>query len=146
MTLSDEVAFGLNPNPGSNPCGSLTPTIPPAGSCTIEVSFSPSTVHHSEALSIESDSAVDSTKVISLTGAGFNDCSAFEDDLQLTDDRVDNTAITHHGCISITAGPYTVGPAGDVTFMAGSDIVVRNGFRVDGTFRAVLNPLLLPPL
>ena len=88
---------------------------------------------------------MDSTKVMALTGAGFTDCSGFENDLQLTDGRTDDTGIMHQGCVSITAGPYTVGAAGDVTFTAGRTMVLKNGFRVDGLFRAVIDPLLLPP-
>lgn len=50
-------------------------------------------------------------------------------------------------CGSIEAGPYPIGGTGEVTFSAGDTIVLRDGFSVasGGSFRAVIDGLLLPP-
>jgi hypothetical protein len=66
---------------------------------------------------------------------GPSPCSAAADDLTLTSGQTVNGTTTESACNSITAGPYTVGSSGDVTFRAPT-IVLRNGFVVRGIFTA----------
>jgi hypothetical protein len=66
---------------------------------------------------------------------GPSPCSAGTDDLSLTSGQTVNGTTTESACHSITAGPYTVGSSGDVTFRAPT-IVLRNGFIVRGMFTA----------
>ena len=64
-------------------------------------------------------------------------CSVVDVDLVLPDETVNDTR-TIQACNSITAGPYTVGATGDVTFES-LEIVLRNDFTVVGDFTAIVN-------
>lgn len=63
-------------------------------------------------------------------------CSVQQDDLVLSGETVNNTR-TESACNSITAGPYTVGLNGNVTFES-PRVVLRDGFSVAGSFRVVI--------
>lgn len=67
----------------------------------------------------------------------LSECSAADNDLVLSGETVNNTR-TETACDSITAGPYTVGPNGDVTFET-LRVMLRDGFSVEGSFRVVIN-------
>jgi hypothetical protein len=66
----------------------------------------------------------------------LTNCTA-PDDLVLSDETVNNS-ITVEGCSSITAGPYTIGPSGDVVFET-LRVVLRSGFVAQGNFTVLLN-------
>ncbi len=71
MTLSDTTNYSLDPNGGSNPCGSTAPTIPTGQSRTLTVTFAPSAVGTFDAdLTINSDDPDEPSVVVSLTGKG----------------------------------------------------------------------------
>ena len=73
MTLSNTTIFSLHVNPGSNPCGSTTPTIPAGSKCTVGVTFSPSRpAEFSEDLIIRSDDRDNPKVTVSLTGTGLD--------------------------------------------------------------------------
>jgi len=73
MTLSDTTTFSLHVNPGSNPCGSTTPTIPAGSRCTVGITFSPSRpAEFSEDLIIRSDDLDNPKVTVSLTGTGLD--------------------------------------------------------------------------
>ena len=56
MSLSDTTNYSLDVNGGTNPCGSTTPTIAPNSSCTVTVTFSPSSTGTKNAtITINSD-------------------------------------------------------------------------------------------
>lgn len=74
MSLSDTTNYSLNVNGGSSPCGSTTPTIVPYGSCTVTVTFSPSSTGTKDAnLTISSDDPDTPTLNVPLSGIGVQD-------------------------------------------------------------------------
>jgi len=71
MTLSDAANYSINVSEGSNSCGSATPTIAPNGSCTVTVTFSPSSSGIIEAsLLISSDDPDTPNLNVLLSGMG----------------------------------------------------------------------------
>ena len=129
---------------GANPCASLTPTIAAGDECTIEVTYSPSLAQHDESLTIQSDSAIDPAQVVTLEGTGFRICAEADDRVLPQPMAPISGMVSEVACVSLTAGPYAIGATGDVTFEAGSTIVLQDGFVAEGTFKAVIDPLLLP--
>jgi hypothetical protein len=81
MTLLDAVNYSLNDE--TNPCGSTTPTIAPNSSCTVTVTFSPtSTGTIDGSLAISSDDPDIPTVNVSLSGRGtlpWCGCNFFPD-------------------------------------------------------------------
>ncbi len=70
--LSDTTNFDLNVSEGSNPCGSLTPTISPGQNCTVTATFSPvSNGPFSADLTVGSDDQDNGVAVVSLNGNGI---------------------------------------------------------------------------
>lgn len=89
LSLGDPENFLLDVYGGSNPCGSLSPAIPPGGSCTVTVAFCPDAIEflyrHRTACSttlevlVEEDSPSPSAVEVSLSGTSTNasgGCSA----------------------------------------------------------------------
>lgn len=72
MTLWDTTNYSLNINGGTNPCGSTTPTVTPNSSCTVTVTFSPTSTGAllDSNLVISSDDTDTPTLNISLSGRG----------------------------------------------------------------------------
>jgi hypothetical protein len=71
MILSDDSNYSLNVNGGSSPCGITTPTIAPDSSCTVSVTFSPSSTGTKNAiLTINSDAPDTPTLDVPLSGTG----------------------------------------------------------------------------
>jgi hypothetical protein len=71
MFLWDAVNYSLDVNDGTNPCGSLTPTIAPGGNCTISVIFAPtSTGDLDGSLAINSNDPDTPTLNVPFTGKG----------------------------------------------------------------------------
>ncbi len=71
--LSEITNYNLNENGGSTACGSTMPTISAGGSCTINVTFSPSSAGTLNAtLTIDSDDPDTSSLGVSLTGSGVS--------------------------------------------------------------------------
>jgi hypothetical protein len=71
MLLWDTVNYSLDVNGGTNPCGSITPTIAPNNSCTVTVTFSPtSTGTIDGSLAISSDDPDTPTVNVLFTGMG----------------------------------------------------------------------------
>lgn len=70
-------------------------------------------------------------------------CSVGTSDLALADETILDTRV-YEACETITAERFTVGSTGDVTFRAGSKIVLGDGFRVesDGSFVAEIDPTI----
>ncbi len=130
---------------GSDPCPGLTPTIADGDSCTIEVTFGPNAVSHDETLTLQSDSAVDPIRLVTLTGSGFTSCESGDHRVLPEPAMPVDGSLTEEACVSLTAGPYAIGPSGDVSFTAGEAIKLLNGFSVAGAFTAVIDPLLVPP-
>ncbi len=141
ISSSDPAVFSASAG-GTNPCSSLTPTIQPGLSCTIEVTYSPSEAEHQESLTIQSDSAVDRSKIVTLTGTAFRNCTSEDHRVLPEPPGPISGVVTEEACVSLTAGPYAIGPTGDVTFVVGDMIVLRDGFSAAGTFKAVIDPLL----
>jgi hypothetical protein len=72
MALSDISNYSLDVNGGTNPCGSTTSTIAPDDSCTVTVTFSPTTAGQKPAkLSINSDAPDTPILDVPLTGNGI---------------------------------------------------------------------------
>lgn len=141
ISSSDPAVFSPRTG-GADPCADLTPTIAaPNGSCTIEVTYSPSAAQHDESLTIQSDSAVDPQQV-ALTGTGFRVCTSADHRVLPEPPQPIATMLIEEACVSLTAGPYAIGSTGDVTFIAGEQVLLLNGFAVEGTFVAVIDPLL----
>ena len=143
IVSSDGTAFSPAPG-GSSPCASLTPTVAAGGSCTIEVTFDPSLAQHDETLTIQSDSAVDPTQIVTLEGNGFRICTSADNRVLPEPMPPVSGVVVEQACVSLTAGPYAIAPAGDVTFEAGETIVLLDGFVAEGLFTAVIDPLLVP--
>ena len=73
ISLSDTTNYILNTNGGSNPCESTTSTITPDGSCTVSVTFNPSSRGQKDAtLTINSDDPDTLLFDVSLTGTGVS--------------------------------------------------------------------------
>jgi len=74
LVLSDNVNYSIDPNGGSNPCGSLSFTLNSGESCTIEVTFSPNSNGSFDAtITVSSDDPAQPSLTISVTGVGnFN--------------------------------------------------------------------------
>ena len=71
--LSSTTHYSLNLSGGSNPCGSTTPTIAVGSSCTVTVTFRPtSTGTKNATLNVASDDPAHPTATTSLTGVGTN--------------------------------------------------------------------------
>jgi hypothetical protein len=71
ITLSDSTNYSLNVNGGSSPCDSMAPTITSDSSCTITVTFSPTSVGTKNAnLILNSDDPYTPTINVQLTGVG----------------------------------------------------------------------------
>lgn len=71
MTLSDAANYSINVYEGSNSCGSITPTIAPNSSCTVTVTFSPTSTGIIEAnLLISSDDPDTPNLNVLLSGMG----------------------------------------------------------------------------
>ncbi len=71
MALSDTANYSLNVNGGSSPCASTTPTINSDSSCTVTITFSPSSTGKKDAnLTVTSDDPDTPTINIQLTGVG----------------------------------------------------------------------------
>jgi hypothetical protein len=71
MSLSDSTKYSLNVNGGSSPCGSTTPTIISDSSCTVTVTFSPTSVGTKNVnLTLNTDDPYTPTINIQLTGFG----------------------------------------------------------------------------
>jgi len=87
MTLWDAVNYSLDLNGGTNPCGSTTPTIIPNGSCTVTVTFSPtSTGQKDTSLTVKSDDPHTPTLNVPLSGTGIPDvtCNFLPGGTQIT--------------------------------------------------------------
>jgi hypothetical protein len=71
IALSYSTNYSLNVNGGSSPCGSTTPTIIPNNSCTVTVTFNPSSTGTKNAnLTINSDGPYTPTLDVPLNGTG----------------------------------------------------------------------------
>jgi len=71
MTLWDAVNYSLDVNGGTNPCGSTTPIIAPNDSCTVSITFSPtSTGPIDGSLAISSDDTDTPIVNVLFTGMG----------------------------------------------------------------------------
>ncbi|MGZ8431904.1 MAG: choice-of-anchor D domain-containing protein [Candidatus Deferrimicrobiaceae bacterium] len=75
IALSGSAAYSQDLSGGSNPCGSATPTIAPAGSCTIEVTFEPTADGgpFGATVTVSSNDPDTPNAAVSLTGTGFLD-------------------------------------------------------------------------
>lgn len=73
MTLSDTTNYSLNENGGSNPCGSTTKTLTPGSTCTVAITFNPTSASTFNATLTVSSDDPDGTAVITLTGTGITD-------------------------------------------------------------------------
>src|SRR5262249_36856268 len=72
MTLSDTTNFSLDANGGPTPCGTLTPTLAPGGSCTVTVNFNPQVAGAiSGVLMVNSDDPDTPSLQATLTGMGI---------------------------------------------------------------------------
>ncbi len=73
LSGTDAGQFNLDLNPGSNSCGSPTPTIAAGANCTVTVAFSPTaTGNKSATLAISSGDPDEATVNITLTGTGLS--------------------------------------------------------------------------
>jgi Tol biopolymer transport system component len=71
IALSDTTNYSLNLNGGTSPCGSTTPTLTPDSSCTVTVTFSPTSAGQKDAnLAVISDDPDIPTVNALLTGIG----------------------------------------------------------------------------
>jgi hypothetical protein len=76
IALSDATSsYSLDLSGGSNPCGSSTPTIAPADSCTIEVTFAPTADGgpFGATVTVSSNDPDSPNAAVSFTGTGFLD-------------------------------------------------------------------------
>ena len=75
IALSGSAAYSRNLSGGSNPCGSATPTIAPAGNCTIEVTFAPQADGgpFGATVTVSSNDPDTPNAAVSLTGTGSSD-------------------------------------------------------------------------
>lgn len=79
---------------------------------------------------------------VALTGTGFRVCTSADHRVLPEPPQPVATTLTEEACVSLTAGPYSIGPTGDVTFIAGERIILLNDFSTQGDFTAVIDPLL----
>ena len=75
IALSGSAAYSQDLSGGSNPCGSATPTIAPAGSCTITVTFAPQADGgpFGATVTVSSNDPDTPNAAVPLTGTGFLD-------------------------------------------------------------------------
>ncbi len=143
MALADTVRFALDPNAGSTPCGSLTPCLGPGESCTLEVTFSsPSPDAYATVLTVTGNTP---PLAVPITARSYEPCT-LQPHRTLAPDTVSDARL-EQACLTVTAGPYTIVAPGDVTFLAGRRITLRNGFAVGSgaAFTAVVDPVLALP-
>jgi len=143
VTLTDGTHFTVDPAGGSSPCGSLTPCLPPGQSCTVELTFS-SEVEGTFSTSLSVTGNIPDA-VVPIQATAYQPCSS-QDHVELENQAVSDTR-TEEACLTLTAGPYAVASPGDVTFRAGEEIILRDGFSVgaDARFTAEIDPLLTLP-
>jgi len=71
MDLSDEVNYSIDPNAGTNPCGSVSFTLDVGESCTVGVVFTPTSNGTFDAtLTVNSDDPDEAAIVVTITGIG----------------------------------------------------------------------------
>ena len=136
MTLSDTTNFALDATGGAGRCGSETPTLAPLGSCTVQVSFTPSSdAFHAATLTVASTDLENPQQAVALAG-----CSALQDDKVVANDTIDGTE-SFDACSTITIGPAVeVTPDGRATFRARDGITVLEIEVAPGGEAALLNP------
>ena len=137
-TVSDATNYAVAPG-GAAPCASLTPTIASGSSCTLEVTLNPGTLGRFDAdLTIVSNSAIDPTKIVPLTGGG---CSTTVN--QVFSGETVTGVETREACSTITVGPaFEVGPTGDLTLRAGYMVRLDSGFVASGAFTVEIDSSL----
>ena len=143
MAIADTVRFALDPDAGSTPCGSLTPCLGPGQSCTVEVTFSsPLPDEYATTLTVNGNAP---TLAVPVTARSYEPCTLQNHrtvpPATVSDSRVEQA------CLTVTAGPYSVVAPGNVTFLAGRRITLRNGFSVGSgaAFTAAIDPVLALP-
>ena len=143
MALVDTTRFAINPDGGSAPCGSVTPCLGPGENCTVEITFSsPTPDSYATLLTLTGNSP---PVAVPMTAASYEPCT-LQPHRTVAPDTVSDARL-EQACLTVTAGPYAIVTPGDVTFLAGELIVLRNGFSVGSgaTFSAAIDPLLALP-
>jgi glucose/arabinose dehydrogenase len=143
MALADATRLALDPNGGSTPCGSLTPCLGPGESCTLEVTFSsPSPDAYATVLTVNGNTP---PLAVPVTARSYEPCT-LQPHRTLAPATVSDSRV-EQACLTVTAGPYSVVAPGDVTFLAGRHITLRNGFSVGSgaAFTAAVDPVLALP-
>jgi hypothetical protein len=126
--ISDPM-FSLDAGGGGSPCGTLTPTLGPGDSCTLEVEFAPDSADvFASTLTVDSNAA-EPTLNIPLSGTGVVTGCPFEDHLILAG-VVEAGVLVEEACLTITAGPFEVTSTGDVTLRAGEQVILKNDFSI----------------
>ena len=111
IALSGSAAYSQNLSGGSNPCGSATPTIAPAGNCTIEVTFAPQADGgpFGATVTVSSNDPDTPNAAVSLTGTGSSDSDGdgvgdSVDDFPDDPSKATPPAATGTGKITVDAG------------------------------------------
>jgi hypothetical protein len=126
MLLWDAVNYSLDVNGGTNPCGSVTPTIAPDGNCTVTVTFGPtSTGELDGSLAINSNDPDTPTLNVSFIGRGtlpWCGCEFYPD----------KTVISREETLGVWAyvANYTIGTW---TFHYATKIIMPNGDQYPGS-------------
>jgi M6 family metalloprotease-like protein len=128
MVLSETVNFTLDPNAGSQPCGTTAPQLAEGEFCTVEVTFAPtSEAAFDEELAVLSNAAAEP---LSIPLEGTSVPCVFAEHVVLEGEIVTDTR-TEAACDTLTAGPsYSIEAPGDVTLRAGGRVTLRDGFSV----------------
>jgi hypothetical protein len=141
MVLSDTTNFALDVAGGTTPCNSTVASVGAGAACTVEVSFQPMAPGPFAAtLTLESANPAN-TRVVTLQGIGYIECTAPDTvDLATPDPVMDYTA-----CVDILAGPWVIDQA--ITLTAGDRIGLRDGLVIETgvDVSLVTDPFLGPP-
>jgi hypothetical protein len=144
IAVGDATRFSVNPNGGGDPCGSTSPTIAPAASCTVELTFHPDAqAYFASELEIQSVDPSNS-RDLPLTGVGYFTCPYAVSEL-LTNGSPETGTVAVSACESIEVGPYELGSAGDLTLLAGLSISFNNGTVIGADLGVALDPFLALP-
>ncbi len=144
IAVADATRFSVDTLGGGDPCGSTSPTIAPAASCTVELTFHPDGQDYfASELEIQSVDPSNS-RDLPITGVGYFACPYAVSEL-LTNGSPETGTVAVSACETVEVGPYELGSAGDLSLVAGISVSFDNGTALCGGLDVTLDPFLALP-
>lgn len=129
IALDNTAVYSLNETGGTNPCGTLTPTIAPNDNCTLDVIFAPDVDGgpFTATVTIDSNDPDTPTVDVPVTGTGFLDSDGdgvgdSADDFPADASKATPEAATGTGKITVDAGTDTLNNVAAVAVAPGQTV------------------------